>query len=175
MALVVPLSRFTSQVGGGSAFFVMQKTENRSVARTVAAFFISPLLGMIASAIVVFIQHPEGFGWLDGRISRLQGAITYVMIFGVYAYLGMLILGLPLHWLLRRLRLQQVWWYLLLGPIVALLFVMIVAVANNLRFLYGGSLTFIPFQFGIMHPAIVGAVAFTVFWYIGVRTRAQRA
>jgi ABC-type Fe3+ transport system permease subunit len=151
----------------------MLKPERRNVGRTVVAFFLTPLLGMIASAIVVFIQHPEGFGWLDGRIPRLQGAITYVMIFGVYAYLGMLMMGLPLHWLLRRFRLQRVWLYLFLGPVAALLFIMAVAVVINLRFQSGGRFVFIPFLFGILHPVIIGAVTFTAFWYIAVRSHVQ--
>lgn len=144
----------------------MHDTEGNNSGRTMMGFFISPLLGMIAGAIVLFFQHPEGFSWLDGRISRFQGATTYVMIFGLYAYIGMLTIGLPLHWLLRRLRFQPVWLYFLLGPVAALLFVMGLTIVLNLP---SFKFVFIPFLFGLMHPTIVGAVTFTAFWFIAVR------
>jgi len=64
LALAVPLSRFTSRVGGGSAFYVRHhatrivNTNQTSLLRDLVGFIIGDLLAAVASALVFLAFFP---------------------------------------------------------------------------------------------------------------------
>jgi len=63
LALSVPLSRFTSRVGGGSAFFVRHhyapvNMNHSSLLRDVVGFLVGGLLAAVASGVVLVLIYP---------------------------------------------------------------------------------------------------------------------
>ena len=81
MALAVPLSRFTSQVGGGSAFFVrrMSTKEKATAFIAIAArygFIVYVAVVAIWSAIDLYFKHGVGGFFLGLVIGVLVGAMS---------------------------------------------------------------------------------------------------
>ncbi len=72
MALAVPLSRFTSRVGGGSAFFV------RPIMRIVMSL-LRIVFGVLLGIGIMFVAIPYLFKWFPG--------IMAFIFFGLFAAL----------------------------------------------------------------------------------------
>jgi hypothetical protein len=109
LALAVPLSRFTSQVGGGSAFFVRQQLIMKT--------FLVVCLFLLAGVIGYFLPTPisphlpgyfQSVRYVDAAVSALLG----VLVWSVYHLVE------PVHygkrWLILRATVIPTAWFFLI-------------------------------------------------------------
>ena len=80
MALAVPLSRFTSRVGGGSAFFVRRQTTRMEIKTTLPEADVEQILAVVRS------QTDEPIRSLvDGELGQRSRPEDFMVMFGRFA------------------------------------------------------------------------------------------
>ena len=74
MALAVPLSRFTSRVGGGSAFFVRQQVSFMAI--RIMAFIFGAVFGAVGAIVAFWLQHSEIWWSIVGLAALVMGVLA---------------------------------------------------------------------------------------------------
>jgi len=139
--------------------------------RTIIALILAPIAGLLAGVVAVNIAHPEGFGWLDGPISRPSAALIYLMMMSPMTFGGMIILGWPAsYWLIKK-GINSVVPYGLLGVLFGLLTPVLVINVMLLLKHHVPTLRFALLPFGVLQPISVGITTGLMFWFITVRQR----
>lgn len=135
----------------------------------------SPLLGLIVGLVVLHLRHPEGFSWLDSRISRPSASLIYLGTFVLWAYAGMVLLGIPTYICFQRQNWKSAWHYGLAGFSGGILTVILVMNLIFLRPITTSDLQFRLFPYGILQPGVVGITTGLAFWIITVWKRHNKA
>jgi hypothetical protein len=141
------------------------------IIRLMLGLLFGPLIGLLAGVAVLHLRHPEGFGWLDGPISRPLASIMYLYMFAILAYPAMLLLGIPAYIWFRKRNWNSAWHYCLAGFFGCLFSLM--AITNVSRLLRATSMPMRIrlFPFGVFHPGLVGIVIGLAFWMITIWRR----
>jgi len=135
------------------------------------ALLLAPIAGLMTGVVAVNIAHPEGFGWLDGPISRVSASLMYLLMMSPMVYSGMIVLGLPTSIWLTNKGIRSVAAYGYLGVLFGLL---TPAIFINLMFLlqhHIPTLRFALLPFGVIQPICIGVTAGLAFWVIAIRQR----
>jgi hypothetical protein len=120
LALSVPLSRFTSRVGGGSAFFVrhhydmntspdLQKRIRRMViaVRIFGWFFVTLASGFILIAVFIFLFDPQFPVTINGVKRTDMTAKLFIALFPlIHLALGLFLVFMPKSWVGTLIILQ---------------------------------------------------------------------
>ena len=141
------------------------------IIRAVLGVMFSPLIGLLAGLVVLHLRHPEGFGWLDCTISRPSASIMYLYMSAIWAWPGMLVLGIPAHIWFRKRNWISAWQYCLAGLVGGILTMALVTNIMSLRRPMSLPLWVRLFPFGVFHPAMVGLVVGLAFWMLVVWER----
>ena len=148
--------------------------KRKQVFRVVLGVLFSPLIGLLAGLVVLHLRHPEGFGWLDDPVPRPLASLVYLCMFAIWAYPGMIILGIPTHIWFEKRNWTSTWQYCLAGLVGGILTIALVinAMLSGRPMSLADRLRLIPF--GVLHPSVVGLVTGLAFWMIAVRRRHNR-
>lgn len=138
------------------------------IVRTLLGVLFSPVIGLLAGLVVLHLRHPEGFGWLDGPISRPSASIMYLCMSAIWAYPGIIVLGIPAHIWFQKRNWNSLWQYSLAGFIGGIMIIALVTNVMSLRRPMSLPLRVRLFPFGVLHPGVVGIVIGLTFWLIVV-------
>ena len=139
--------------------------------RLIIGISLAPVAGLLVGVIALNVAHPEGFGWLDGPISRSAAALMYLIVMWPMAFGGMIILGWPTsRWLTKR-GITSVVLYGLLGALFGLITPAFIITIMQLLKHHAPTLRFALLPYGVLQPISVGITTSLVFWLISVRNK----
>jgi hypothetical protein len=114
LALAVPLSRFTSQVGGGSAFYVRQHCTRAKMKIIKQAFIYAIVYELILVCLYFAFGHIQGSSY--DHTNLIGGLVFYLHFPGIYlmASLHYLLDGYTaVRWLTAVISVAVVQWFVL--------------------------------------------------------------
>lgn len=122
--------------------------------RIVVAFLVAPVLPAVVPA------------WSASQNGSFHPLAVFVLFCGAI-YVLQIVVGLPAHLLLRRLKLQQIWFYVLIGFIgVALPFFVYAGIRTPTRDV--GQMQFVAGYLGLL-----GGISAAIFWLLVRPNRAR--
>ncbi|OVE73561.1 hypothetical protein BVX94_03615 [bacterium B17] len=142
----------------------------KQIVRVLLGVLFSPLIGLLGGLVVFNLRHPDAVGWLGGQFSRFSASVMYLEYFAVWAYPGMIVLGIPTYLWFESQKWRSTWHYCLAGLIGG---VLVIALRVNILSLCRPMRISLPLRarllpYGFLHPGIVGLLIGISFWLITV-------